>query len=74
MSPETYSCFLRLKSTEEEDAVRMQPGSGETHVLYVFMSRSLTLFLISFQSFSFESVGYIGADHFTAFQTAWEMI
>ncbi|KAH7860036.1 hypothetical protein Vadar_008426 [Vaccinium darrowii] len=29
---ETYSCSLRLKSSSEEDAVRMQPGSGETHV------------------------------------------
>ncbi|XP_022863818.1 uncharacterized protein LOC111383866 [Olea europaea var. sylvestris] len=29
---ESYSCLLRLKSSPEEDAVRMQPGSGETHV------------------------------------------
>ncbi|XP_057495298.1 LOW QUALITY PROTEIN: uncharacterized protein LOC130780349 [Actinidia eriantha] len=29
---ETYSCLLRLKSSSEEDAVQMQPGSGETHV------------------------------------------
>ncbi|KAF8377347.1 hypothetical protein HHK36_030724 [Tetracentron sinense] len=29
---ETYSCLLRLKSSIEEDVVRMQPGSGETHV------------------------------------------
>lgn len=29
---ETYSCLLRLKSSSEEDAIRMQPGSGETHV------------------------------------------
>lgn len=29
---ETYSCLLRLKSSTEEDAVRMQPGSGETHI------------------------------------------
>ncbi|KAG5529575.1 hypothetical protein RHGRI_030085 [Rhododendron griersonianum] len=29
---ETYSCLLRLKSSSEEDAVRMQPSSGETHV------------------------------------------
>ncbi|KAK9166916.1 hypothetical protein Scep_002107 [Stephania cephalantha] len=29
---ETYSCLLRLKSSVEEEAVRMQPGSGETHV------------------------------------------
>lgn len=32
-SVDTYSCFLRLKSLPEEEAVRMQPGSGETHVL-----------------------------------------
>ncbi|KAF8411383.1 hypothetical protein HHK36_003932 [Tetracentron sinense] len=31
---ETYSCLLRLKSSTEEDAVRMQPGSGETHVFF----------------------------------------
>ncbi|KAF8023348.1 hypothetical protein BT93_F0754 [Corymbia citriodora subsp. variegata] len=31
---ETYSCLLRLKSTSEEDAIRMQPGSGETHVFF----------------------------------------
>ncbi|KAK1277239.1 hypothetical protein QJS04_geneDACA019628 [Acorus gramineus] len=31
---ETYSCLLRLKSSPEEDAVRMQPGSGETHVFF----------------------------------------
>ncbi|KAA8546741.1 hypothetical protein F0562_003170 [Nyssa sinensis] len=29
---ETYSCLLRLKSSSEEDAIRMQAGSGETHV------------------------------------------
>ncbi|XP_057490269.1 uncharacterized protein LOC130776172 [Actinidia eriantha] len=29
---ETYSCLLRLKSSSEEDTIRMQPGSGETHV------------------------------------------
>ncbi|XP_052201357.1 uncharacterized protein LOC127807506 [Diospyros lotus] len=29
---ETYSCLLRLKSSSEEDAIRMPPGSGETHV------------------------------------------
>ncbi|PIN16970.1 hypothetical protein CDL12_10361 [Handroanthus impetiginosus] len=27
---ESYSCLLRLKSSPEDDAVRMQPGSGET--------------------------------------------
>ncbi|XP_077213565.1 pesticidal crystal cry8Ba protein [Tasmannia lanceolata] len=31
---ETYSCLLRLKSSTEEDAVRMQPGSSETHVFF----------------------------------------
>ncbi|KAG6397519.1 hypothetical protein SASPL_143688 [Salvia splendens] len=29
---ESYSCLLRLKSSPEEDALRMQPGSGETRV------------------------------------------
>lgn len=29
---ETYSCLLRLKSSTEVDTVRMQPGSGETHI------------------------------------------
>lgn len=31
---ETYSCMLRLKSMSEENVVRMQPGTNETHVLY----------------------------------------
>ncbi|KAL8145434.1 hypothetical protein AgCh_003556 [Apium graveolens] len=31
---ETYSSLLRLKSSAEEDAIRMQPGSGETHVFF----------------------------------------
>ncbi|KAI6687867.1 hypothetical protein NL676_024695 [Syzygium grande] len=31
---ETYSCLLRLKSTSEEDAIRLQPGSGESHVFF----------------------------------------
>ncbi|EEF48602.1 conserved hypothetical protein [Ricinus communis] len=31
---ETYSCLLRLKSSAEEDAIRMQPGSGDTHVFF----------------------------------------
>ncbi|KAK9109094.1 hypothetical protein Sjap_017154 [Stephania japonica] len=31
---ETYSCLIRLKSSPEGDAVRMQPGSGETHVFF----------------------------------------
>ncbi|KAJ0695329.1 hypothetical protein HanOQP8_Chr10g0348411 [Helianthus annuus] len=29
---ETYSCLLRLKSSAEEDTVRMQPGSSELHI------------------------------------------
>ncbi|GMP25913.1 hypothetical protein CsSME_00002565 [Camellia sinensis var. sinensis] len=29
---ETYSCLLGLKSSSQEDAVRMQPGSSETHI------------------------------------------
>ncbi|XP_027078388.1 uncharacterized protein LOC113778164 [Coffea eugenioides] len=32
MVQETYSCSLRLKNSSEEDTVKMQPGSGETHV------------------------------------------
>ncbi|KAM5577095.1 hypothetical protein ABKV19_007774 [Rosa sericea] len=31
---ETYSCFLRLRSSPEEDAVRMQPGSREAHFFF----------------------------------------
>ncbi|KAL6180048.1 hypothetical protein ACLB2K_046717 [Fragaria x ananassa] len=31
---ETYSCLLRLKSSAEEDVIKMQPGSGETHVFF----------------------------------------
>ncbi|KAI5654995.1 hypothetical protein M9H77_32182 [Catharanthus roseus] len=31
---ETYSCLLRLKSATEEEIVRMQPGSGETHLFF----------------------------------------
>ncbi|XWS21422.1 hypothetical protein CRYUN_Cryun30bG0053700 [Craigia yunnanensis] len=31
---ETYSCTLRLKSATEEDSIRMQPGSSETHVFF----------------------------------------
>jgi len=34
---ETYSCKLRLKSLAEDNAIMMQPGSGESHVLYVPM-------------------------------------
>ncbi|GAV59244.1 hypothetical protein CFOL_v3_02775 [Cephalotus follicularis] len=31
---ETYICLLRVKSSPEEDVVRMQPGSGESHVFF----------------------------------------
>ncbi|KAH9712771.1 hypothetical protein KPL71_020147 [Citrus sinensis] len=31
---ETYSCQLRLKSISEEDAIRLQAGSGETHMFF----------------------------------------
>ncbi|XP_021758885.1 uncharacterized protein LOC110723806 isoform X2 [Chenopodium quinoa] len=31
---ETYYCLVRLKSSSEKDAVRMQPGSGETHIFF----------------------------------------
>ncbi|KAG2698798.1 hypothetical protein I3760_07G165000 [Carya illinoinensis] len=31
---ETYSCLIRLKSLPEEDAIRMQPGAGDTHVFF----------------------------------------
>ncbi|KAK7385380.1 hypothetical protein VNO78_31097 [Psophocarpus tetragonolobus] len=31
---ETYSCFLRLKSIVEEDAIRLQPGSSEVHMFF----------------------------------------
>lgn len=31
---ETYSCVLRLKSSAEEDTIRLQPGSGESHVFF----------------------------------------
>ncbi|KAJ4845923.1 hypothetical protein Tsubulata_008403 [Turnera subulata] len=31
---ETYSCLLRLKSAAEEDAIRLQPGSGEAHLFF----------------------------------------
>ncbi|KAI3689183.1 hypothetical protein L2E82_47133 [Cichorium intybus] len=29
---ETYSCLIRLKSSDEADTIRMQPGSNETHI------------------------------------------
>lgn len=32
--PEPYTCLLRMKSSGEQDAVRMQPGSGENHVFF----------------------------------------
>ncbi|PIA46481.1 hypothetical protein AQUCO_01500196v1 [Aquilegia coerulea] len=32
--PDPYTCLLRLKSLADEDTVRMQPGSGETHVFF----------------------------------------
>ncbi|KAK4359130.1 hypothetical protein RND71_021359 [Anisodus tanguticus] len=32
---ETYYCFLRLKGSTEEDAIKMQPGSGETHIFFL---------------------------------------
>ncbi|KAK9713111.1 hypothetical protein RND81_06G003500 [Saponaria officinalis] len=31
---EAYSCLIRLKSSSDDDAVRMQPGSGETHIFF----------------------------------------
>ncbi|KAF5185958.1 pesticidal crystal cry8Ba protein [Thalictrum thalictroides] len=31
---EKYCCLLRLKSSTEEDAVRMPPGSGEAHIFF----------------------------------------
>ncbi|KAG6468268.1 hypothetical protein ZIOFF_072841 [Zingiber officinale] len=31
---ETYSCQLKLKSSPEDDCVKMQPGSGDTHVFF----------------------------------------
>ncbi|KAL9665332.1 hypothetical protein QQ045_020751 [Rhodiola kirilowii] len=31
---ETYSCLLRLKSSDEDDSVPMQPGSSEAHVFF----------------------------------------
>lgn len=31
---ESHCCLLRLKSSPEDDAIRMQPGSGETHVFF----------------------------------------
>ncbi|KAA3484839.1 Phosphoglucose isomerase [Gossypium australe] len=34
MSLETYVCMLRLKSSAEENNIRIQPGSGETHIFF----------------------------------------
>ncbi|CAO2834467.1 unnamed protein product, partial [Amaranthus hypochondriacus] len=31
---ESHSCLLRLKSLPEDEVVKMQPGSGETHVFF----------------------------------------
>lgn len=31
---ETFTCFLRLKSVVEEDAIRLQPGSSEVHMFF----------------------------------------
>ncbi|CAH9129911.1 unnamed protein product [Cuscuta epithymum] len=31
---ESYCCSLRLKSSREEDAIKMQPGSSETHIFF----------------------------------------
>ncbi|KAM7253374.1 hypothetical protein ACFE04_008816 [Oxalis oulophora] len=31
---ESYSCMLRLKSSTEEDAIKMQPGSSETQIFF----------------------------------------
>ncbi|KAE9615218.1 hypothetical protein Lalb_Chr04g0252951 [Lupinus albus] len=31
---DTHACFLRLKSTVEENAIRLQPGSSEAHVFF----------------------------------------
>ncbi|WCJ31964.1 hypothetical protein M5689_013412 [Euphorbia peplus] len=31
---ETYTCLLMLKSSSEEDSVRMQPGCAETHMFF----------------------------------------
>ncbi|RZC45585.1 hypothetical protein C5167_038542 [Papaver somniferum] len=31
---ETYTCILRLKSSNDDETVRMQPGSGETHLFF----------------------------------------
>ncbi|MCL7032901.1 hypothetical protein MKW94_025525 [Papaver nudicaule] len=31
---ETYTCILRLKNSNDDEAVRMQPGSGEAHLFF----------------------------------------
>jgi hypothetical protein len=59
MLSETYSCLLRLKSSPEDDAIRMQPGSGDTHVLYVLF---LCLFFVFLNFLEKET------DNSTAFQ------
>lgn len=55
---ETYSCLLRLKSLTEEGAVKMQPGSGESHLLYVkyflaFGFQSILIFFVFIVPFSY---------------------
>ncbi|KAH9690465.1 Pesticidal crystal cry8Ba protein [Citrus sinensis] len=51
--------MLRLKSSTEQDAIRMQPGSGETHVLYVPLSYFHLLLKSEF--------AWIGIDNFHSF-------
>lgn len=51
--------MLRLKSSTEQDAIRMQPGSGETHVLYVPLSYFHLLLKSEF--------AWIGIDNFYSF-------
>lgn len=33
LSSEAYSCLLRLKSSSDDEVVKMQPASGETFLL-----------------------------------------
>lgn len=35
LDAENFTCLLRLKSTAEQDTLRLQPGGGETTVLLV---------------------------------------
>lgn len=48
MSTESYTCQLRLKSATEQDAIRMQPGSSESHVLYVSLICILVHYCLTF--------------------------